>query len=342
MDQGPWHALSHFESRDLVHRSYEERHGAPPADGHAAEIAACFIQGRAYYESAQAADEAVRPLLLHYGVLALSRGTVLFLGKLREADLEPKHGLGTPGWKTTLAQGAHKLLELRIGAQEAGTYPQLLAATSNSPVHDDMRHFRRLIAVKHGVPVGFTQDKHLGIDDLLSRVPSLRRTYRAVTERAPRCFDGRIHYDDSATDVGLSAELDIGPSTDAEIRTLMRVPPEITIRPEPMGYGIGAWGYRIPHGPSGIGGDAVLVEDPVPLGSCFVPAPWPNGGYLSPLLRCHCISYFLGMLVRYFPSIWMALLRGGSGDRALPLMREATDHVATDFPALILRSLLAE
>lgn len=86
MDQGPWHALSHFESRDLVLRAYDVRHGTAPAAEHAAEIAACFIQGRAYYESAQAADEAVRPLLLHYGVLALSRGTVLFLGKLREAD----------------------------------------------------------------------------------------------------------------------------------------------------------------------------------------------------------------------------------------------------------------
>ena len=41
------------------------------------------------------------------------------------------------------------------------------------------------------------------------------------------------------------------------------------------------------------------------------------------------------MLVRYFPSRWMALIRNEGGDGALPFLREAMDYIDQDFPRLV-------
>ena len=38
------------------------------------------------------------------------------------------------------------------------------------------------------------------------------------------------------------------------------------------------------------------------------------------------------MLVRYFPSKWMSLLRGGPGDIAQPLLTKAIESIETSFP----------
>lgn len=75
----PWERLSLYESRDMVTQLYHRRHGRQTNDAKARAIASHMIQGRQYFESAQGAGELVRPLLLYYGVVALSRALILFL-----------------------------------------------------------------------------------------------------------------------------------------------------------------------------------------------------------------------------------------------------------------------
>ena len=47
---------------------------------------------------------------------------------------------------------------------------------------------------------------------------------------------------------------------------------------------------------------------------------FPNGDKLTEFIKLFLISYVLGMLVRYHPSIWTALLRNDKGDFAQPLL----------------------
>ena len=68
-----WAQLSLFESRDLVARLFQARHGRELSAGKAQEIISAVAQSRAYFESAANAATVVAPLLQYYGVLSLTR-----------------------------------------------------------------------------------------------------------------------------------------------------------------------------------------------------------------------------------------------------------------------------
>jgi hypothetical protein len=90
----PWEIIANYESHELMRVRYHAKHGRDANAAHAREIASPFIQARHYYDAAAAADRTVKPLLLYYGVVSLSRALVLFLLRgLREAALAPGHGL---------------------------------------------------------------------------------------------------------------------------------------------------------------------------------------------------------------------------------------------------------
>lgn len=90
----PWNRLSLYESGDLARSLLRERHHRRPNESRSKEIAAHITQGRLYFEAAEQAATLIRPLLLYYGVLALSRAVVLFSdGSRREAALSEGHGL---------------------------------------------------------------------------------------------------------------------------------------------------------------------------------------------------------------------------------------------------------
>ena len=58
---------------------------------------------------------------------------------------------------------------------------------------------------------------------------------------------------------------------------------------------------------------------------------FPGGDKLSEFYKMYLVAYILGMLVRYFPSKWMTLLRGGPGDLVKPLLFKAIEAVETGF-----------
>jgi hypothetical protein len=64
-----------------------------------------------------------------------------------------------------------------------------------------------------------------------------------------------------------------------------------------------------------------------------------DGTVLSPTLALYVVAYTMGMLVRYFPSTWMALIGRRAGDRMFPLLREASSLIVGRFPSLIVREL---
>jgi hypothetical protein len=94
MNRDALSTLSHFQSFDLVQREFERWHGRELNAERTWEIVSSFVQGEEYFVSASAAAEAVRPLLLYYGVLSISRGLIIFLSNVSEATLKASHGLG--------------------------------------------------------------------------------------------------------------------------------------------------------------------------------------------------------------------------------------------------------
>src|SRR5947199_3903104 len=110
-----WERLSLYESRDLLSRFYQNRHGGQLSAEKAYEIIAHLAQGRRFFANAQQSSELVRPFLLYYGVLALSRGLILFLDpSSRECSLPPSHGITAEDWQNVLSGGIGKLPDLLL------------------------------------------------------------------------------------------------------------------------------------------------------------------------------------------------------------------------------------
>lgn len=126
-----WEKVSVFESHDFVGKWYRGRHGRTLNAIRTREIASCFTQGREYFTSAKIAATSVRPLLLYYGVLSLSRGVILLRDRTKtEANLKPSHGLEVVQWQGTLSGGIEKVLELQVRAT-TGTFGELASASGN-------------------------------------------------------------------------------------------------------------------------------------------------------------------------------------------------------------------
>ena len=110
-----WQSLSRFESYDFVTRWYEKAHHRKPSAAKVSQINTCFIQGREYFSNGTSSAMAVKPLLLYYGALSLSRGVILANNpKKKEESLKPTHGLEPVGWQGTLKGRISNVLELQM------------------------------------------------------------------------------------------------------------------------------------------------------------------------------------------------------------------------------------
>ena len=126
-----WQSLSRFESYDFVARWYKKAHERAPKAAKISQINACFTQGREYFANAATAAMSVKPLLLYYGILSLSRGVILANHPYKkEESLMPSHGLEQVDWQHTLSGGIKNVLELRIRST-AGTFSELVEVCHN-------------------------------------------------------------------------------------------------------------------------------------------------------------------------------------------------------------------
>lgn len=116
-----WQSLTLYENTDLVRDLYKRKHGGSMKARKAWEVASHFAQGREYYQSAAGAGELVRPLILFYGTMALSRGLVLFVDTSK-SNVVGGHGLREGDW-TILGTQPKKLPEAEVKVDPSGTFP---------------------------------------------------------------------------------------------------------------------------------------------------------------------------------------------------------------------------
>ena len=182
-------SLSRFESYDFVARWYEKAHQRKPNAAKVSQINACFIQGREYFSNAALSAMAVKPLLLYYGALSLSRGVILANNPLlKEESLKPTHGLEPVDWQGTLKGRIQNVLELKMRST-SGTFPELVEICHNL---NTMYKFQGPTDTTgsggHNLgEIRFASDgSFLSLDELVSRLPQTSGMYQEITGREPK------------------------------------------------------------------------------------------------------------------------------------------------------------
>ena len=255
--------------------------------------------------------------------------------KRKRESLKPRHGLETVGWQNTLSGGIRNVLELRVQAND-GTFRELVEVCwplktlhMFSGATNDMCSTGQLLG-----DVKFARDQSdLTLDDLISRLLQTGLAYPELTGRSASMFRGArivshppgVHL--AFPLVGIPDELKkLADGQDVYIGSSNQVCPGLR-QPDDAGDTL-IFVRR--------GGESDLSAFPVShYGGegeyMVVTLDFPNGDKLTEFTKLYLVSYILGMLARYHPSIWTALLRNEKGDFAQPLLLDAVEAIERGF-----------
>jgi hypothetical protein len=336
MKSDVWQRLLELESRDFVSNWFERIHGRKLNARRAKEIIASARQGREYFHSASTASFAVRPLLAFYGVASLCRSlTLLHRRDAGEEGLKQGHGIETVAWSATLSGEMPIALasigKLRVRTCE-GLFSDLQVATRK---HSLLQVYDRTIRVSfdnEGPRLG--QQASLGdiLDRLPDIIPNVSRermrirlkdfVYSAVsgakiTVHAPPDHPLCLEY--------ASAGYELFPEDDpfdtSTEKTVLKIDNLNFLKSSPQILNTRVnrtmGGHPSPHLVSKFSPDVILSQISV----------------------TYMISYILGMLARYFPTHWYALIGGEKGDEIWPDINAAQTYVEVALPELVLEAI---
>ena len=335
MSNQEWHEISRFESYDLAKSWYQQTHQRQMNATKTRQVNAFFIQGREYFKSASSSDMSVKPLLLYYGVLSLSRGAILLRNDSKKGEaLAQSHGLKGVNWRGTLSEGIKNILDLKIQA-ERGTFLELVESIPNVHQAHYFRHDSRSKAVlDHNLgDIRFcTEGEHLTLGDLLSRLKQTMHAFQGVTGRDSKWFPTTVTSYETETHFLLFAK-----PPDEVLKLVDQG--SVTVQPMPKGWPnlttpIPQQGLVFRHQADAahlsrfplfheIEGNETMM---------YGIADFPNGDKLNEFFKLYLTSFILGTLARYYPSEWMALLSGSPGDFSRPLIYQAIEAIESEFP----------
>lgn len=335
LDRKIWEPLQRFESRDYLARHYEKQHGRSLSAQRAHEIGSCFTQGREYFTSASTASDAVKPLLLYYGVASLGRGVTLLLdSRKREESLTPAHGLGAVEWAKTLHAGISNVLKLKVQCSK-GTFPEFVNAVGNGQSYTWLDKDRRAGGFRNDFgEIRFLSDGSLiSLGDLLSREKDLAGEYEIANDGWGNTDIGSVVALESCIRVFFipAAGRDMGAAI-----TSYGFPEtaKASLQASPVYPQLRTLCVEIPA--SGEDRKKVIpmaVDQDKNIG--WLIRPFSNGDNIIDIHRMFIESFMLGMLSRYFPSKWMSLLRSEKGDISRSVILAAIARIETEFPKLL-------
>lgn len=341
-----WTNLSLYESRDLVGRLLQERHGQSPDASRSREVATHMTQGRQYFEAAAEAAALAKPLLVYYGVLALSRAVVLCSDvSLWKSTPSSGHGLKGVDWSNRLSSGLHGLPNLTV-KDIKGTFTELAEATMNrerSLVFSPAR--LRVPFVRDGTSSfrDSTTSLEVSLRAALSRIPDLASLFQTTFGKIPSCHPAYIRaFDDVQTSYYL-LETRLGIPPGDRIRTAFGLNDEISLDERQSDPWVGKvsgldfYISRANHSEEMWNLTIQVANDSrtVP----YIVEPLPGDFRLSSLSLLFIVAYIMGMLVRYYPTTWASLIGGEPGDSMLPLLIAAGRLIEHKFPELVLEEI---
>jgi hypothetical protein len=321
-----WAALLEFESRDLLQRHFQKRHGRELSVEQISEMAAAFAQARAYFRAAQGAAMSVKPVLLYYGIQSLSVGLILFLSREPSmARIKPSHGLSSLEWRQSLSGGLNGFGNLTVEVNK-GVFTDLLAATENAGY---FRANSSVVNWKFGAdapPVGF----RMTLGSILTKLPDLR--------------DAFATWQETTIPIGVVQTVQVNAVDKCFVIELRTVPADAMLEELFPSKVFGDAAVTASAGRIAIPLDSAPFFAQMTLGSfgigdLAVLPPFPTGQYISPIGIYYAAAYCLGMFARYYPAQWVGLERLSKGDSARPLVVRLLDLVERVFPDMVLAFL---
>jgi hypothetical protein len=79
-----------------------------------------------------------------------------------------------------------------------------------------------------------------------------------------------------------------------------------------------------------------ILNSSVIIPNLYISKPFFENQYLSQIGMTYVTSYFLGMLVRYYPTHWVSMLRGEKGDEIWPTINRAQQCIESTYPKLVI------
>ena len=328
MNRETWQSLLSLESQDITRQRFQKIHSRELSARRAREINAAAKQAREYFRNADNSDHSVRPLLTFYGVTCLSRALLLLLKTDGgEEGLNAGHGIETVGWGDVMsgdtAAALMQLNTLRI-RKRAGLFSDFVKYTEN----------RMAIHIRSGgvdwrcsydVP---ERDEELSVADLFSRIPDLQKDYSDVSNELRYTAVNELTY-----------------NSDSDLQMTVNKEPFLRFRAvyEALGYATTDEGSQCivtckaetleKAPPQFVHTCANKMFGSIPV--LFVAEPFSSGTRYSQLCITYLVSYILGMLVRYYPTHWIALTQGDRGDSLWPTMNRAQQVVEQSYPELV-------
>jgi hypothetical protein len=323
-----------LESRDVLTARYKRTHEREPNAAKCKAIGAHLLQGRQYWESAAQSGDLIRPLLLYYGTLSFCRALTLFSRRNGgEETLSKSHGLSTGEWgEEFMAKGLSAVLDFKLKTS-AGTITQLAQYTHNAELS------------QYGVPLGArtfirrgTSESIAGVTvtvrEIIRRIPEMAVTFERLTGQRAAVYPARM----TAMD-GKQIDLELlqnpqGPELWTSLRADLLIPDDVSIEENVRAFYDAVPCSRIrPAWERGqwIFSRMALDES----GESWAIGPFSDGQEWSQLVTMFALAYCLGMLVRYYPTLWLALSSQSPGDVVSPLLREARIIVEQHIPRLI-------
>ena len=335
MTNQEWHNISRFESYDLAKSWYQQTHQGQMNAAKTRQVNAFFIQGREYFKSASSSDMSVKPLLLYYGVLSLSRGAILLRNTSKKGEsLAKSHGLKGVNWQGTMSDGIKNILDLEIQA-EGGTFLELVESIPNvHQAHYINHQSKSKDVLQHNLgDIKFcTTREPLTLGDMLSRLRQTMHSFQGITGMAQKWFPTTV--------TTYAAETHFLLFTKPPDEVLKLVDQRsVTVQPMPKGWP----NLTIPIPQQGLvfhhqAGAAHQSKFPMfhnNEGSETLMtgiADFPNGDKLNEFFKLYLTSFILGTLARYYPSEWMALQSSSPGDFSRPLIFQAIEAIESEFP----------
>ena len=328
-NQEIWRQLLSLESCDLVQQYFRQIHSRELNVRRALEINAAAKQAREYFKNANSSDYSVRPLLTYYGVACLSRAVVLLLKQQGgEEGLTAGHGIETMSWGNVMSGdttvGLKNIGELKIRTV-AGLFADLLKYTNNkitlhiSSAAVDWR-------LSYGVQKSGSE---LTVDDLFSRIPDLQKDYSNVSNIVRFTPVNTLAISEDKKSIILKV-------AKKQFSQFSRVYDD-------FGYtitGDNGWNTVVSDEETFNRENPLFIHAYVhktfgSIPKLYLAEPFSDGSRYSQMCITYMVSYILGMLVRYYPTHWISLIQGRSGDRYWPTVNRAQQFVESSYPELV-------
>lgn len=321
--------LLQLENRDVVKKWFSIIHNRELNLTRTKEINSAAKQSSEFFKNAESANFNVRPLLTFYGISTLSRALILLLKpNSGECSLIAGHGLQTVNWSNVLSgleisEALKKLGQLEVKTCK-GLLTELVTGTKNRiSIHANSGGVDWRL--NYEIPkVGFS----FTLIDLISRIPDLYTDLKILDIEKKYYSVNEISF---TNENGFNCKLSAGFNL-------------IKNSYEELGYNISESGELFK-----MSCNSEVFEKNLPqflhmyvhklfnsIPSLNIIQPFNNKNYYSEIAITFILSYYLGMLVRYYPTHWNSLVQGESGDKFWPILNRAQNYVENVYPELVI------